>query len=208
MKLIILGPPGSGKGTVSERLEKDFGLKQISTGVLLRQHIKDETELGKTAKGYIDAGNLVPDELVIKMLREEIADKNKFILDGFPRTIPQAEAIDDLEITATINLEVPEEVVVERFSGRRMCPKCSAGYHIKYVPPNVDNICDKCGTELIQRDDDKPETVRERFAVYKEKTQPLINYFGDKGILKNVDGAPVPDIVYADVKKVVEKLLC
>ncbi len=208
MKLIIVGPPGSGKGTVSERLERDFGLKQISTGVLLRQNIKDETELGKIAKSYIDAGNLVPDNLVIKMLREEIADQDKFILDGFPRTIPQAEAINDLEITAVINLEVPEEVVVERFSGRRMCPKCSAGYHIKYVPPKVDHVCDKCGAELIQRADDQPETVRERFAVYKEKTQPLIDYFGNKGLLKNVDGAPAPDIVYADVKKVVEKLLC
>jgi adenylate kinase len=206
MKLIMVGPPGSGKGTVSERLEKDFSLKQISTGVLLRKNIKEETELGKIAKSYIDAGNLVPDDLVIKMLREEIVGKDNYVLDGFPRTIPQAEAIADLEITAVINLEVPEEVVVERFSGRRMCPKCSAGYHIKYVPPKTENVCDKCDSKLIQRDDDQPETVRERFNVYREKTQPLIDYFENKGLIKNVDGAPAPDIVYADVKKVVEEL--
>jgi len=202
----MVGPPGSGKGTVSERLEKDFSLKQISTGVLLRKNIKEETELGKIAKSYIDAGNLVPDDLVIKMLREEIVGKDNYVLDGFPRTIPQAEAIADLEITAVINLEVPEEVVVERFSGRRMCPKCSAGYHIKYVPPKTENVCDKCDSKLIQRDDDQPETVRERFNVYREKTQPLIDYFENKGLIKNVDGAPAPDIVYADVKKVVEEL--
>ena len=203
----MLGPPGSGKGTVSEKLAKDFNLNHISSGELFRENIKGETELGKKAQEYIQQGLLVPDEVTIGMVKDKLSKddfSDNFILDGFPRTLYQAQAIEEIEIDMAIYLEVPEEVVVERFAGRRACPKCKAGYHIKYLPPEQEGICNEFGTELIQRKDDVPEVIKERFKVYYEKTKPLIDYYQEKGILKTVDGAPAPDVVYSGVKEVIK----
>ena len=205
MKIILLGPPGSGKGTVSEKLVKDFSLKHVSPGVLLREEVAKETTIGKDIKKIIESGDLVPDQLVVEIVKLEINNKNNFILDGFPRTIGQAELISEMGIDLVISLDVPEDVVIERFSGRRVCAKCKAGYHLKYIPSKVKGVCDECGGKLIQRDDDKPEVIKERFIVYHEKTQHLIDYYNKKGLLKTVDGTPAPDIVYENVKKVVEE---
>ena len=205
MKIILLGPPGSGKGTVSEKLVKDFSLKHVSPGVLLREEVAKETTIGKDIKQIIESGDLVPDQLVVEIVKLEINNKNNYILDGFPRTIGQAELISEMGIDLVISLDVPEDVVIERFSGRRVCAKCKAGYHLKYIPSKVEGVCDDCGGKLIQRDDDKPEVIKERFIVYHEKTQHLIDYYNKKGLLKTVDGTPAPEIVYENVKKVVEE---
>lgn len=207
MKLILLGPPGSGKGTVSERLEKDFKLKHISAGELLREEVKKETTIGKDIKQFMDKGNLVPNKFVVEMVKLEIKGKDNYILDGFPRSVDQAELIEDLGVNLVIYLEVPEEVIIERLSGRRVCSTGEHGYHIKYLPPKKEGICDHDGTKLIQRKDDKPEVIKERFKVYHENTQPLIAYYKKKGILKTVNGAEAPEVVYNDVKKVVESKL-
>ncbi len=205
MKIILLGPPGSGKGTVSEKLVKDFSLKHVSPGVLLREEVAKETTIGKDIKQIIESGDLVPDQLVVEIVKLEINNKNNYILDGFPRTIGQAELISEMGIDLVISLDVPEDVVIERFSGRRVCAKCKAGYHLKYIPSKVEGVCDDCGGKLIQRDDDKPEVIKERLIVYHEKTQHLIDYYNKKGLLKTVDGTPAPEIVYENVKKVVEE---
>ena len=205
MKIIMLGPPGSGKGTVSEKLEKDFGFFHLSPGELLREEVKKDTTIGKDIKKYMENGDLVPDQFVVEMVKLEIKDKEDYILDGFPRSVGQAKTIDDFGIDMVIFLDVPEDQVVERLSGRRMCPKCGAGFHTKYIPSKEEGKCDNCGGDLLQRKDDKPEAVKERFRVYHEKTQPLIDFFREKGILKEIDGAPLPAEVYANVKKVVEE---
>ena len=197
MKIIMLGAPGAGKGTQAQMIADKYNIPHISTGDIFRANIKNGTELGKKAKEYMDKGQLVPDELTVQLLLDRVANddcKNGYVLDGFPRTIPQADVLDN-ELTKlndkvdyAINVDVPDENIVRRMSGRRACLKCGATYHIEHIPPKTEGICDKCGSELVQRDDDKPETVKNRLNVYHEQTQPLIDYYTKKNILKTVDG--------------------
>ena len=197
MKIIMLGAPGAGKGTQAKMIADKYGIPHVSTGDIFRANIKEGTPLGKEAKGYMDKGQLVPDELTVRILFDRVADddcKNGYVLDGFPRTIPQAEVLDKAltergdKVDFAINVDVPDENIVKRMGGRRACVTCGATYHIEHVPPKKEGICDKCGSELILRDDDKPETVQKRLSVYHEQTQPLIDYYTNKGILKTVDG--------------------
>lgn len=197
MKIIMLGAPGAGKGTQAKKIADKYNIPHISTGDIFRANIKNGTELGKKAKTYMDQGALVPDELVVDLVVDRVAQddaKNGYVLDGFPRTIPQAEALDKAleaiseKVDYAINVEVPDENIINRMSGRRACVACGGTYHIKYIPTKVEGICDACGGELILRDDDKPETVKKRLDVYHEQTQPLIDYYTGKGILKEVDG--------------------
>lgn len=188
-----MGAPGAGKGTQSEVISEKFNIPAISTGDILRGAIKNGTELGKVAKSYMDAGNLVPDEVVIGLIKDYLAGdacKNGFILDGFPRSIPQAEALDALgvKIDAVVTLEVPDEVIVERMSQRRMCPDCGASYHLTFKPSKDNKTCDKCGAELYTRKDDAPETVLARLKTYHAQTEPLEAYYEKKGILKRING--------------------
>ena len=211
MKIIMLGAPGAGKGTQAKKLSEKYGIPHISTGDIFRANIKNNTELGKKAKGYMDAGQLVPDELVVDLVVDRIKEQDcfkGFILDGFPRTIPQAEALDKAlkelgqKIDYAINVEVPDENIVNRMSGRRACVDCGATYHIAYAPTSKEGICDKCGGGLILRDDDKPETVLKRLGVYHEQTQPLIDYYTEAGILKEVDGTIDINDVFAEIVKI------
>ncbi|MFH1324245.1 MAG: adenylate kinase [Nanoarchaeota archaeon] len=200
MNLIFLGPPGVGKGTIAKDVVKAKNIPQISTGDLLRAAVKEGSELGKKAKEFMDSGKLVPDELAINLLKERIKKddcKHGFILDGFPRTIPQAEALEgNVEINKVINFKATDETVISRISGRRTCKKCSAIYHIKNIPPKVEGVCDKCGGELYQREDDKEETVKKRLETYKQQTAPLIDFYRKKGILADVETEkPIPEIV-------------
>lgn len=192
MKLILLGAPGAGKGTQSANISEKYGIPAISTGDALRAAIKDGTKLGLEAKSYMDAGKLVPDEVVIGLIKEKLASdacKNGFILDGFPRSIPQAEALDAMgvQMDVVLSLEVPDEKIVERMSGRRVC-HCGASYHVAYLPPKTEGICDKCGAELYIRDDDAEATVRKRLDTFHAQTEPLKDYYGAKGILVTVEG--------------------
>ena len=198
MKIIMLGAPGAGKGTQAKMIAEKYSIPHVSTGDIFRANIKDQTELGMEAKKYMDQGLLVPDELTVKILLDRVAQddcKNGYVLDGFPRTIPQAEVLDKAvselneSIDFAINVDVKDENIVKRMSGRRACLKCGATYHIEHIPPKKEGICDKCGSELVLRDDDKPETVQKRLNVYHEQTQPLIDYYNKKGILKEVDGS-------------------
>ena len=212
MKIVMLGAPGAGKGTQADKIAEKFGLPHISTGDIFRKNIKEGTELGKEAKSYMDAGKLVPDELTVRLLLDRVKNDDcakGYILDGYPRTIPQAEALDKElkklgeKIDYAINVDVPDENIINRMSGRRACLKCGATYHLKYVPPKKDGVCDECGSELVIRDDDKPETVKNRLAVYHEQTQPLIEYFEKQGVLHTVDGTTDA----GDVFKAIEKIL-
>jgi len=208
MKIIMLGAPGAGKGTQAKMIAEKFGIPHISTGDIFRANIKNGTELGKKAKEFMDKGQLVPDELTVEILLDRVANddcKNGYVLDGFPRTIPQADVLDK-ELTKlgdkvdfAINVDVPDENIVRRMSGRRACLKCGATYHIEHIPPKTEGICDKCGSELVQRDDDKPETVQNRLSVYHEQTQPLIEYYDKKNILKSVDGTKDMQEVFSDI---------
>lgn len=212
MKIIMLGAPGAGKGTQAKMIADKYHLPHISTGDIFRANIKEGTELGKQAKEYMDRGALVPDELTVKILLDRVsADdcKNGYVLDGFPRTIPQAEVLDEAltklgdAVDLAINVEVPDENIVRRMSGRRACLKCGATYHIEHIPPKKEGICDVCGEALVQRDDDKPETVQKRLTVYHEQTAPLIEYYGNKKILKEVDGTKDMEAVFADITKLI-----
>lgn len=212
MKIVMLGAPGAGKGTQADKIAEKFGLPHISTGDIFRKNIKEGTELGKEAKSYMDAGKLVPDELTVRLLLDRVKNDDcakGYILDGYPRTIPQAESLDKElkklgeKIDYAINVDVPDENIINRMSGRRACLKCGATYHLKYVPPKKDGVCDECGSELVIRDDDKPETVKNRLAVYHEQTQPLIEYFEKQGVLHTVDGTTDA----GDVFKAIEQIL-
>jgi adenylate kinase len=203
LNLILLGPPGAGKGTQADKLKDDFGLPYIGTGDLLRKHKEEETELGREAKAYMDAGDLVPDDLVIRMILEEIEDKGAdgFLLDGFPRSVGQAEALDEAlaengrRLTAAVLIFVDDGTVIQRLSGRR---QCSAGhlYHVEFDPPKNDGYCDQCGKPLRQREDDQPDTIRKRLATYHAKTEPVIDYYQERGMLQRFDGSRSPDEVH------------
>ena len=197
MKIIMLGAPGAGKGTQAKMIAEKYGIPHVSTGDIFRANIKNGTQLGMEAKQYMDQGLLVPDELTVKILLDRVANedcKNGYVLDGFPRTIPQAEVLDKAlsklgdQIDYAVNVDVPDENIVKRMGGRRACLSCGATYHIEHVPPKSEGICDSCGQELVLRDDDKPETVQNRLNVYHEQTQPLIEFYRAKGVLKTVDG--------------------
>ena len=208
MKIIMLGAPGAGKGTQAKMIADKYQVPHVSTGDIFRANIKEGTELGREAKTYMDKGLLVPDELTVKILLDRVAKedcKNGYVLDGFPRTIPQAEVLDKAlsemgdAIDYAIDVEVPDENIVRRMSGRRACLACGATYHIVHVPPKKEGICDRCGKELVLRDDDKPETVKNRLEVYHDQTQPLIDFYTKKGILKIVDGTQDMNDVFAAI---------
>ena len=193
MKLIFLGAPGAGKGTQAEVVSEHLQIPTISTGNIIREALKSGTEMGQKAKEYMDTGRLVPDDVVIGIIQERLAQpdcENGFILDGFPRTIPQAEALDRMGVVIdrVIDIEVADETIAQRVSGRRVCPACGASYHVEYKKPAVDNVCDRCGDTLIQRKDDHPDTVRERLRVYHDQTEPLKSYYAASGKLFIVEG--------------------
>lgn len=205
MKIIMLGAPGAGKGTQAKQIADKYSIPHISTGDIFRANIKNGTELGKKAKQYMDQGALVPDELTCDLVMDRIQQddcKNGFVLDGFPRTIPQAEALDaalgkiNEKMDYAIDVDVPDENIVNRMSGRRACLNCGATYHLISIPPKVEGICDRCGSKIVLREDDKPETVQKRLKVYHEQTQPLIDYYKNQGILKSVDGTQPMDEVF------------
>lgn len=211
MKIIMLGAPGAGKGTQAERIAEKYQIPHISTGDIFRANIKEGTELGKKAKTYMDQGLLVPDSLTVDLLMDRISKddcRNGYVLDGFPRTIPQAESLDAAlkargeKIDYAVNVDVPDENIINRMSGRRACLKCGATYHIVYAAPKKENICDKCGEHLVLREDDKPETVKKRLSVYHEQTQPLIEYYDAQKILVTVDGTKDMEAVFGDITAV------
>ena len=210
MKIIMLGAPGAGKGTQAKKIAEKYNIPHISTGDIFRAHIKNGTELGKKAKTFMDQGLLVPDDLVVDLVVDRVNQEdctNGYVLDGFPRTIPQAEALTKAlaemgqKVDYAIDVDVTDENIVTRMSGRRACVGCGATYHLKYAPTKVEGICDTCGGELILRDDDKPETVQKRLNVYHEQTQPLIDYYNEAGILRTVDGTiDINDVFQAIVE--------
>jgi adenylate kinase len=209
LNLVLLGPPGAGKGTQAERLVEDFDLPYYATGIILREAVTQGTELGTEAKGYMDNGELVPDELINKVIAERLdsgeADDG-FLLDGFPRTIGQAEMLEetlngrDRELTAALLIEASDEDVVQRLSGRRTCAKGGHVYHVDFDPPKNEGVCDQDGSRLIQRDDDKPETVRKRLSVYHDQTEPLIEWYEERGLLRRFDGTRTPDEVHDRIR--------
>ena len=208
MQIIMLGAPGAGKGTQAKMIAEKYGVPHVSTGDIFRANIKNGTQLGMEAKKYMDQGLLVPDELTVRILLDRVAQddcKNGYVLDGFPRTIPQAQVLDEAltklgdKIDYAIDVDVPDENIIRRMSGRRACLTCGATYHIEHIPPKKEGICDKCGSELVLRDDDKPETVKNRLAVYHEQTQPLIDFYEKKGVLRTVDGTLPMEEVFAAI---------
>lgn len=214
MKIIMLGAPGAGKGTQAKMIADRYSIPHISTGDIFRANIKNGTELGKKAKEYMDQGLLVPDELVCDLVVDRVQQDdcaNGYVLDGFPRTIPQAESLDaalaalGTGVEYAINVDVPDENIVRRMSGRRACVTCGATYHLEHIPPKQEGICDRCGAALILRDDDKPETVTKRLDVYHTQTQPLIDYYTAKNILVDVDGTKHMDEVFADIVNILSK---
>ena len=209
MKIIMLGAPGAGKGTQAKMISEKYGIPHISTGDIFRANIKNGTELGKKAKSYMDQGLLVPDELVVNLVVDRVQKedcKEGYILDGFPRTIPQAEALDaalgEDKIDYALDIEVPDDHIIKRMSGRRACVGCGATYHLVYNPTKTEGVCDVCGEKLILRDDDKPETVQKRLDVYHEQTQPLIDYYKKAGCLVEMDGTLDINVVFENVVKI------
>jgi len=211
MKIVILGAPGAGKGTQAERIAEKYQIPHISTGDIFRANIKAGTELGKKAKEFMDQGLLVPDSLTVDLVMDRINKedcKNGYILDGFPRTIPQAEKLtealkaENSALDYAIDVDVPDENIINRMSGRRTCLKCGMTYHISYAAPKQDGVCDKCGADLVLREDDKPETVKKRLDVYHTQTQPLIDYYRNENILRSVDGTQDMEDVFRDITKI------
>ena len=208
MRLILLGAPGAGKGTQAIEIKEELNITHISTGDIFRANIKDGTELGKKAKGYMDEGKLVPDELTIELVKDRLRKddaKNGFLLDGFPRTIPQAEALDGflkeegIKLDRVVNIDVDKSVLLDRITGRRVCKDCKASFHIAFNPPKKENVCDHCGGELIQRADDNEETVKNRIGVYEKETSPLIDYYNKQGLVLNIDGNKSPKEVTKEI---------
>jgi adenylate kinase len=215
LNLILFGPPGAGKGTQAERLQVDFQLPFIATGDMLRENVKEGTELGKQAKPYMDEGALVPDEVLVAMVAERLQEEDAqdgFILDGFPRTTAQANALDaqlaelGRRITAVLLLDVPDEEVERRLAGRRVCVKAGHNYHVEFDPPKHDDACDQDGSRLIQRDDDKPEVIRRRLEVYHDQTEPLIGHYDQQGLLRRIDGTRDPAEVHDHIRAVIATL--
>ncbi len=213
MKIIMLGAPGAGKGTQAKLISEEYGIPHISTGDIFRANLKEGTELGQKAKVYMDQGLLVPDDLTCDLVVDRIAQddcENGFILDGFPRTIPQADCLTDAlgklgeSMDFAIDVNVPDENIIKRMSGRRACLNCGATYHVVEIPPKVEGVCDVCGGKLVLRDDDKPETVKKRLDVYHEQTQPLIDYYTKQGILHTVDGTLPMEEVFAQIKEILD----
>lgn len=209
MRIVLMGPPGAGKGTQAKKLAEVFGVAQVATGDILRAAVQQGTALGKKAKEYMDRGLLVPDEVITGIVRErlrEINVKKGFILDGFPRTIPQAESLEKIleemgvKLDTVINIVVPREELIERFTGRRVCEMCGSTYHVKYNPPKQEGICDKCGGRLIVRADDDVKTVEKRIDVYERETKPLIEYYRSKNLLVNIDGNRPIEVVFEEIK--------
>ena len=214
MRLVLLGPPGAGKGTQAKLLQEHFGIPQISTGDILRQAVKDGTPLGKQANEFMDRGELVPDSVINDIVDERLAAddcRNGFLLDGFPRTVAQAEALENMlerrnvVLDAAVSLAVPRKVLVKRLSGRRTCRKCGAMYHVTFNPPATDGACDRCGGELYQREDDREETIEARMEVYDRQSAPLLEYFRTQGLLREVDGAKGTDRVFEQILRKVAK---
>ena len=208
MRLVLLGPPGVGKGTQASNIVKKYNIPHISTGDIFRANIKEGTELGKTAKEYMDKGLLVPDEIVVSIVKDRLSKEdcqNGFLLDGFPRTVEQAEALDNelskmgIKLDKVVNIDADEDILIDRVTGRRICKKCGATYHIKNMPPKVEGICDIDGETLYQRDDDKVETVKTRIQVYLKQTQPLINYYKNKGLILDIDGTKPIDEIFQTI---------
>lgn len=214
MRLVLLGPPGVGKGTQASNIVEKYNIPHISTGDILRENIKNNTDLGKTAKDYMDKGLLVPDELVVSIMKNRLVEddcKDGFLLDGFPRTVEQAKALDaelaslDIELDKVINLEADEEVLVERITGRRICKECGTTYHVRNNPPKEAGICDLDGEELFQREDDTVETVTTRIEVYENQTQPLIKYYENQDLLLNIDGVGTIENIFSEIVDSLEK---
>ena len=209
MKIILLAAPGAGKGTQAEKLSEHFGVPSISTGAILRHNIQEGTELGKLAQTYIDGGNLIPDDVMIEVMKDRLSQSDcekGFILDGFPRTLKQSEELDksDIDIDVVLNLDVPDEQIIERLSGRLECKECSTTFHKIHRKPKVEGVCDNCGGELITRADDKPETIKSRLNIYHSKTEGLINFYKEKGMLKTAEGKDEIAETTAEVLRVLE----
>lgn len=212
IRIVLLGPPGSGKGTQASALERRRGIPHIASGDLLRANVRDNTELGRKAKPYMDRGGLVPDDLILDMMADRLAQPDAqrgYVLDGFPRTVKQAEALEERlrglgqELDAVVYLQVPEAEILRRLGGRRTCPQCNAIYHIDTMPPKREGICDKCGAGLIQRDDEKPEVIPKRLEVYSAETQPLLDYYLRRGLLSEVDGTIGVDNMIRQIEAIV-----
>ena len=211
MKIVMLGAPGAGKGTQAKMIADEYGIPHVSTGDIFRANVSKGTQLGVEAKKYMDQGLLVPDELTVKILLDRVAKEDcagGYVLDGFPRTIPQAQVLDEAldklgeKLDYAIDVDVPDENIVRRMSGRRACLKCGATYHVEHIPPKKEGVCDGCGSELVLRDDDKAETVSNRLKIYHDQTQPLIDYYTQKGILKTVDGTMDMKDVFGAIKNI------